>query len=140
MPINFRPLFSWTYWFDLDPAPISDRAAIMLFGFFALCIIGGMVARIVSSSWSIDRYKHNIWDRAARSTVTMGLLGLFFFFFLFENVRFFGARFWFLFWLVGAIAWVISLVRFATKITPATKARDALLELRDKYLPKPHRK
>ncbi len=131
-----RPLLSLNYWFDLDPGAISDRMAILLFGFFALVILGGIAARIISSRWRADRYKHQLWQRAAQAAVTMGLIGLFFFFFLFENIRFFGARFWYLFWLIGAVVWAWYLVRFATKVTPAAKARDSLLELRDKYLPK----
>jgi hypothetical protein len=138
--MDLRPLFSLTYWFDLDPEVISNQMAILLFGFFALVILGGITARIVSSRWRRDRYKHQLWQRAAQAAVTMGLVGLFFFFFLFENIRFFGARFWYLFWLIGAGVWIWHLVRFATKVTPAAKARDSLLELRDKYLPRPRKK
>ena len=129
-------LFSLRFWFDLDSTPISTRSALILFVVFALLIVAGIGARVTSARFKKDRYKHRLWQRAAQMGVTMGFIGLIIFFFLFENVRLLGAHFWLLFWAIGLLAWIGWLVYLVMRVTPAMKARDALLEMRDRYLPK----
>ena len=83
-----------------------------------------------------DKPKRALFARVSNMVVTMGVLGLILFFFLYEQINFFGAHFWWLFWTIGLIVWIVSVIRFArTKLAPASEEQLRQKE-RAKYLPK----
>jgi hypothetical protein len=66
----------------------------------------------------------------------MGFLGLFFVWSTHELTYFFGARFWFLLWLVIAIVWTGSIAKFLIAVVPKKKAEYAEAARIRKWLPK----
>ncbi len=131
----FENLFDPSYLFTLRAAEVGGVSGNILFGFFILMFVVGIVARIVASNNTHDRYLRDLGQRGGTLLMTMGLLGIVLYFFSFERIRLFGSRFLYVCWLIGLIAWGYTLVRFARRTIPQKRERDMQREQQRKYLP-----
>lgn len=134
--IDLRPLISPSFWFDLFPNTMSPGFERGFFLFFGLLVVVGAVVRIVSRHRKDDKYVIRTFKQIGRLLLVMGLLGLLWFFFAFEEVYFLGARFWFLIWLIGLIAWIVSIVKYVKIQVPADRAATKSRAEFNKYLPR----
>jgi hypothetical protein len=135
----FNNFLDPSYWFTLQPALVGGTSGKIIFVFFALLFVLGIVARIVSSNRTDDRHIREVIERGATLLVTMGILGAVLYFFSFEQIRLFGSRFWYLFWLIGIIVWGFFLLRFVRRTIPELRAHESLKAEQKKYFP-PRRK
>ncbi len=135
----FENLFIPSYWFTLQPALVGGTEGKIIFSFFVLLFLLGIVARIVSSNRTDDRHVREVFERGATLLVTMGILGVLLYFFSYEQIRLFGSRFWYLFWLIGILVWSFFLLRFVRSTIPKQRANEALKAEQRKYFP-PRRK
>lgn len=134
--MSFANLFSWSYWFH---QPFSAHGAVLwvwVLGFLAL-VAGGLVARFIRQKKQ-DRQIREVYSRIGSMAITLGLLGLLWFFFRQERIPFFAWRFWVALWLLGFIWWAIKLALYTVKRLPAIREEKAKREVMEKYLP--HRK
>ncbi|MBT5807885.1 hypothetical protein HOI18_01270 [Candidatus Uhrbacteria bacterium] len=127
--------FSPSYWLTLSPPQVNGTIGHLVFGFFVLCFVVGIVSRIVASNRTEDKYIEKIGQRIGTLFVTMGLLGVLLFFFSFERVSLFGARFWYPVWLIATGVWAFYIVRFIRRDVPAMRLRDMERKAISKYLP-----
>lgn len=137
--IDLRPLIQPSFWFDLTPtamSPVFDRA---FFAVFALLIIAGAAGKIVARNKLRDIYERSIALRAASLAMTFGIIGFVLYFFTFEEVQFFGSRFWFLLWFIALVICVVRLVRYVKKEVPALRHRDQSRVEANRYLPRRNR-
>lgn len=123
-----------SYWFTMNPPEFGGMIGNIVFSIFLLCFVTGIVGRIISDK-SATYYSRLINRRISNLFFTMGLLGLILFFFGFERVQLFGARFWYPLWLLIALVWAGLLVRFVVREIPAMRERHGLSAIREKYLP-----
>ena len=70
---------------------------------------------------------------------TMGTLGMVVYFFSFEQIYLFGARFWFLLWFIGLVIWIVMIVRHAKVTIPDMKSAAANRAEFNKYIPRKKR-
>jgi len=119
----------------MQPANVDSIPGKMLFGFFVLVLLFGVVARIVALHRTEDRYLKQIGGKLAMMCTTMGFLGIVLFFFSFENIRLFGGRFWYPIWAIGLLVWIVTLVRFIQKEVPHMRERDQKRKDQMKYMP-----
>lgn len=138
--IDLRPLIQPSFWFDLDPNALSPVFERGLFLFFGVMVVFGALARIVARNKKADRYLTKAYYMISQCAFGMGLLGLLFFFFSFEQVYLLGARFWFLLWFIGLLVWIYFIWRYTTKTIPELRARDQEKNRNDQYLPRKKRK
>lgn len=106
------------------------------FAFFALAIIAGSVIRMMIRNGKYDRYRAIMLKKIATLCSTSGVVGMVWFFLTFEEIQFFGSRFWFLIWVVAVLAGVVSIVRYVKKEVPALQHREQSRADVNKYLPK----
>lgn len=132
--------FQPTYWFTLQPPEIGGILGYIVFGVFVAFLILGIVGRIVSDQKGNDRYKKEIGSRISSLFITMGVLGIILFFFSFEEIQLFGARFWYPVWAIATAVWIFFLVRFVKQEIPAKRLREESLKAKAKYLPHQHRR
>jgi hypothetical protein len=130
MPTFLTPSF----WFSLQAVSIVAGAGRILLFLFLAMVLSGVTARIRARGIA-DRFAKTVWRRAARLLVAMGLLGLVFAFFGYEDVQFLGARFWYLAWFAVTALWAASIARYALRVAPVERLSDAERRARDKYLP-----
>jgi uncharacterized membrane protein len=131
----FSNFFDPSYWFTLRPALVGGLSGNILFGIFVLMFVLGIVARIVSSNKTTDRYARDFGHRLGTLLITMGVLGILLYFFSFERIRLFGSRFLYGLWVIGLLVWGFILARFVRRTIPQKRAYDKEREEQRKYLP-----
>ncbi len=130
----FQPM----YWLTLQPPEVGGLLGGLVFGLFVLFLVFGIIGRIVVDRKGDDRYKRDVGSRISSLLVTMGLLGVILFFFSFEGIQLFGARFWYPLWVLATLVWVFFLVRYVKRDIPAKREREERLREQGKYLPRQH--
>lgn len=128
--------FDPSYWFTLHPAEVGGLSGNIIFGIFVLLFVLGIIARIVASNKTKDRYVQNFGMRTGSMLITMGIIGIVLYFFSYERVYLLGARFWYVLWLIGLIVWAVFLFRFASKTVPEMRKRDSVRAQYRKYFPR----
>lgn len=98
-------------------------------------LILGAIIRMVATRRTEDRHVTATFNRVGRMGVTMGIIGLIIYFFTYQEIPFLGSRFWYLFWGVGCVIWIMSIVHYVKKIIPEERQREVELFERSKYLP-----
>lgn len=124
------------FWFDLTPVRMGSLFTGGFFVLFAGLIIAGSVARITKRNAEIDKPMKRLLENAAGKATTWGTLGLLWLFLSFEEISFFGSRFWFLFWAAGCGYAVYKLYIHAKKEVPEERLRRAMNSSQNKYLPR----
>lgn len=122
------------YWLSLEPAVFQGWFGKSVLGFFFCLVLAGIVIHIVSQQKTTDRYQKRIGERVVSLCLTMGFLGLLLFFFSYEGIRFFGARFWYPLWDLGLLVWIACIVRYVMKDVPVMKEKNAQQHAKSKYL------
>lgn len=129
-------LFSLSFWFALQPTGLSATFERAFFFLFAIVIILGSVSRILARNKRDDRFMVKVYKYVGQMCMTMGIVGLLWFFFAFEQIYFFGARFWFLAWVLGLVAWIVWIVWFTKVRIPELKNQGVAKVETNKYIPK----
>lgn len=135
MNFDLRPLFYPSYWLTLDVPNVASGAGPSLLVLFAGMIVASIVLRRVKVPQAADRHQANVYRRVAGMLVTMGILGLVLYFLSYEEVRALGARPLYLVWIIGLVAWIVSIVRRAKREIPAAREREEQRSAKNKYLP-----
>jgi len=129
-------LLSWSYWFSLQARELMPSVKTALALAFAGLIVIGVLARTIAKKRAGDMFWAEGGKRVASMAFWMGFLGLFFVWCTHELVYFFGARFWFLVWLVVALVWIATIVRHLVGVVPGRKSAFAEKARIAKWLPK----
>ncbi len=138
--IDLSPLVEFDFWFRLHPLGLSPLFERGLFFLFAISIILGSVSRIFARNRKEDYLMVKAYRYLGQMFLTMGIVGMLWFFFTFEEIYFFGARFWFLVWLAGVIAWVWWIVRYVKVTIPELRQAGAAKKDSNKYIPQKKRR
>ncbi len=134
--INLQPVLTASFWFDLTPNAMGPLFSKIFFIIFAVLVIAASAARIVANNKLTDKYHKIIALRAANIAFITGILGFVIYFFTFEEIQFFGSRFWFLVLLLGVIVAVVRLLKYAKKDVPAMRKHEQSKAEVNKYLPR----
>lgn len=134
--MDIRPLFSPSFWFDMTPTALSPGFERAFFIFFAIFVVAGAALRIAARREKRDKYDRLLLHRAASSAFIYGITGFLIYFFTYEEVSFFGSRFWFLLWFILLVITVVRFVRFMKREVPQLRHRDQSRVDSNKYLPR----
>ncbi len=134
--LDLSPIINPSFWLDLDPPALTAAFERFFFILFSLMIILGAIVRIVARHRKEDRYVRSIFSRIAQLLFTMGVLGMIVYFFSFEGIYMFGARFWFLIWFAGLVTWIVFIVRYIKVTIPLLKNEAANRREFNKYIPR----
>lgn len=104
-------------------------------GFILLLFLAGVVCRILIVNKKQDHYVKMIGKRFVTFCLTMGFLGVILYFFSYEGIQLFGARFWYPMWDLGFVVWGALIVRFALKEVPALREKNLRQHAKSKYIP-----
>ena len=132
----FSNLFSLSFWFDLSPVTFSPLFERGLFLLFAILAVTAAAIRLVARRKTYDRDTTRVFLRIATMMTTMSILGFIWFFCSFEEIYLFGARFWFLLWIIGVGYWSYTIYRFAKYTLPEERLSVGVKESVNKYLPR----
>ncbi|KKR85047.1 MAG: hypothetical protein UU31_C0001G0013 [Candidatus Uhrbacteria bacterium GW2011_GWA2_41_10] len=129
-------------WVSIQPAPLTSGLLFGMIFFFVVLFFGGIMVRVLGSRKNVNHYNKDIKFRLSRICMTMGFFGLIFVFFSYEQVRFLGARFWYVLWLVGTFVWVGFFSHYLLRVIPMKRVEEVDRQEKQKYLPgrKKHKK
>lgn len=117
--MNLNLLLTSDYWFAIRPMAMSWKSAVLLTACFGLLVALSFAFRSVYRKLKkSDRFMSYVWRRMATASLVMGVFGLVMVFFRYQGVPLFGMRLWYIVWLVGAIAWSISIARYRYQELP----------------------
>lgn len=127
------------FWFDVTPLRLSPVFEIGFFVLFALCIMAALVLRIMRKNRT-DKFEAQILAKSSALGLTMGILGLLWLFFSFEEISYFGMRVWILVWGIIVFVWAAKIYRYATKEAPMMRLAEQSKAEANKYLPRSNRR
>lgn len=129
-------IFSLDFWFRLQPITMTPLFTRFFFILFSAFVIFGAMATIVARKKHDDRLLIKTYKKIAQMFYTMGWLGLIILFFSYQEVYFFGARFWYLIWLAGLAFWIFSIVHYVKVQIPQLREEFQSKKEINKYLPR----
>jgi hypothetical protein len=127
-----NPLLTTAFWFDPTPIRLMPVFEKTFFVLFALLLITATLLRILGKN-SKDKTKVLFLHRWAVASFWMGLWGFFWLFCTFEEVQFFGMRFWMALWVIvagiiaGGILWYSRAERRRAAASPSSHAPNPYL-------------
>ncbi|MBU0614397.1 hypothetical protein KJ766_03910 [Patescibacteria group bacterium] len=136
-----NPLFDLQFWFALHPSALSPVFEQVFFIGFAILIVAGAIAHIVArNKKKQDREITRVFKWIGQMFYGMGIAGLVWYFFTFELIYLFGARFWFLIWVGVFVGWTIYIISYAKWQIPKIRAQREAQSQFNEYLPRRSRK
>lgn len=125
-----KPLISFNYWFDLNPAPFVPLVWNILGGLIILLFIASAVVKYLSLRARQNPPLHRILARLGRAGLWVSFVALLFYFFNFEGLKTLSARFWWVLLAAASIVWGINIFIDFKKHYAAD--RKAFLEKKEK--------
>jgi len=133
----FEKFFSFNYWFSLKVTILSPQGEKILIGFVSVLLFLSLIFLLLKKIFlKREVILSRFFKRIFKMFFTLGLLGLFFLFFRYENIYILGARFWFLLIILLGIVWAVILLIYLIKKFPKERKAIRDKELFEKYLPK----
>lgn len=132
-----HPLLSLSYWTSLLPPPTFDP----LFFYLTVAEFGGalivaIVLFVLSKKWSDRIFWAKAAPRIGHMLVWYSVLGFLNLWLAYEQVYLWGARFWILVLMLGALIWLGFILKYIFKKMPKEKAAyEEKMRIR-KYIPK----
>ncbi len=124
-----------TYWLTMNPPEVGGLLGTITFVIFVVVFVLGIVGHLVADRRGSDRFMREVGHNISTLLVVMGILGVLLFFFSFEEIRLFGARFWYLVWIAGFLFWSFLIFRYVKWTVPGMREREAQRHANQKYLP-----
>ena len=131
MPELLKPM----YWLTMNPPEVAGLLGTIVFVVFVLFFVLGIVGHLVAERKGSDRFVREAGHKISTLLITMGLLGVLLFFFSFEAIRMFGARFWYPVWAIVVLVWTFLIFRYLKRDVPLMRAREASRRAQRQYLP-----
>ena len=126
-----KNLLTWQFWFNLRPEPLMSFAQKSFIAFFIILIVFTILTAFLKKKSSIYR---GFLKRLYNFFLSNSLIALIFFFFNYEIIPFFSARFWLGLWALVMIIWLFFILKSLGKISISKKELEKERELK-KYLP-----
>lgn len=128
--------FTLSFWLTLRPAPLFQNYEIVLTCLFGLFIIASIVFLFIKNDKRLDSYLKKRLGRFQKMFLTLGAAGFVLLFFTYEKAYVFGARFWYLVWILGLLTWLGFIIFDLVKKMPEERKTDKERAGFEKYLPK----
>ena len=132
---NLARVFSFDYLFDLRPGAFQSSGLRILFVGFGLCLIAGLVARILPDKKKMIPPLKRFYAKVSHFLFTLAALGLLLIFFRQSQAYFLSTPFLLLLLALGAIAWTLYLVKFFMARYREEKSSYLASKEKEKYLP-----
>ncbi len=124
-------LLTWDFWFNLNPGPLTVLNQKIFIGLLIAFVALAIFVLIIKRSGGIYRgFLNRLYGFYLANTV----IGLVLFFFNYELVPFFSARFWLALWLGVMIIWLFFIIKKLRLIPLQKKEQEQVKEMK-KYLP-----
>ncbi len=124
-------LLTLRYWFNSSPEALSNLGQTIFLLFLAILFVLSLF--FIFSKKKPGSYKI-FYIKFYNFCFVNFILGVLFWFFNYQGVYFFSARFWLLFWLIFMIVWLLNIFKYFKKVIANREDRKKKQEF-NKYLP-----
>lgn len=124
-------LLTLRYWFNSSPEALSSLGQAIFLIFLAVLFVLSLF--FIFSKKKSGSYKI-FYIKFYNFCFVNFILGVLFWFFNYQRIHFFSARFWLLFWLIFMIFWLINIFKYFKKVIANREDRKKKQEF-NKYLP-----
>jgi amino acid transporter len=124
-------LLTWSFWLTLSPESLTPLAQKIFIGFLIFLAASAILVALIKRRGSIYR---GFFKKLYGFLLGNAVIGLIFFFFNYEMVPFFSARFWLAIWALVMIVWLFFIIK-KLKVIPRQKKEQTKNEELKKYLP-----
>lgn len=129
-------LLKLSYWFDPLPGPWLNEYLKIIYAFFGLLVVAGLVAWLLAGKNKADRLIMRFWSKVQHFALTIGLVGLVLVLIRQERIYFLSMPLWLLLLVLGAIVWAYYIFRYITRVVPERRKEIEAKKLKEKYLPR----
>ena len=126
-------LLSYKYWLNLRPGSMEAYFSQGLIIFIAILLAMFFVSYLNVRSKKGGIYL-KIWQKLKNFSFGNFFIGIFLFFFLYEQLPFLSMRLWELLWVAGMLTWIYFIARLLIKIPEMKKKFNEEKQFK-KYLP-----
>ena len=133
--MNIQTLFSPKYIFNPIPGPFIGSLGKYLMVIFAIMVIAGTVAYVVSTRRHNSPLVRKVFSKISNLLLIMGIIGVLLVFFREQRVYALSIPILFYLWMIGLIVWLVFLFIFLFKKVPAKKREMEERKEKEKYLP-----
>lgn len=124
-------LLTWRYWFTLRPEALTPIAQKLFLGFLALLALLAVITVLIKRQGGLYRgFLKSFYGFCLGNAI----IGLTIFFFDYELIPFFSARFWVGLWIISMLVWLVFVIKKLKKIPLQKKEIEEKEEIK-KYLP-----
>lgn len=124
-------LLTWNFWFSLNPGSLTPLNQTIFIGVIIAFIALTIFVLIIKRRGGIYRgFLNSLYNFYLGNAI----IALILFFFNYELVPFFSARFWLALWVLTMLAWFAFIFKRLKKIPQQKKAQEEEKEIK-KYLP-----
>jgi len=134
--MTLPPPLTLTFWFQPLPPPFLPMFEVAILVVFAALVIAGIIVAVIRLRPKTDKLAKELLRRIATVLVVIGLSGLLLYSFTYERISYFSMRVWWAVLFGVFVAWLVPIVRFATKDIPTARKEVAEREKFEKWLPK----
>ncbi len=129
-------LLTFDFWFQMQPSMFLPWVSATLLVVFIALAIMGLVAKVYGMKANLDKFVRRAVERAGTLLLTMGLVGLLYYLFVFESVPILSMRVWLIVWLLSGLAWAWSILHYVRVEIPRINQLKSEREKLNKWLPK----
>lgn len=133
--MNWLNLFSISYIFNPLPGSFIGNWGKYLMIFFAVLVVAGAVAYVVSTRRQNSPLVRKVFSKISNLLLVMGIIGVLLVFFREQRVYGLSMPIFFFLWIVGAVVWLVFLLRFLFKKLPQKRNEIKRRKAKEKYLP-----
>lgn len=132
MKILFRSLTDYFFWFAQPSSSLNvwDRIFVYLFG---LSLVAGLIVWVVNK-FSSNKIVKKLFRRIVYLTISLGIAGVIWFGFRYENTPIFAKRFWVLVIIVLFAVWKLWILRYLIFDFSKEKHEFDQEQIKNKYL------
>lgn len=128
-------LLKLSYWFNPNPGPWLTENLKIVYAFFGLLVILGLLAWLFAGKNKENRLIYKLWQKIQSACLVIGVVGLLLIFFRQQRIYFLAMPFLFILLLAGAGVWVYFILKYLTKTLPQRKKEQEQKKAKEKYLP-----
>ncbi len=134
---GYSAFLKYQYWFNPNPVPLGPSLVSQILAFFGFFVVAAIALRVAAHVFrKKDVLRADILKRFARLLAWTGVLGLLALFVAYEQVPFFGMRFWFLPIFALFLIWLGRIAWFVVRDHPLRRRMAEERTQMEKYLPK----
>jgi len=124
-------LLAWRFWFTLRPESLVASSQKIFIGLLITLALAAFIVALIKRKSGIYR---GFFNGLYNFCLSNALIGFILFFFNYEIIPFFSARFWLAVWAVTMIVWLFFIIK-KLKAIPLQKEQSEQEKELKKYLP-----